>query len=264
MCGYYFHFCYFCALQKNFNMNLAAFNLFLGVMSLIALIVFVALYFVKAGYGIFRTSSWGTAISNKLAWILMEAPVFLVMCVMWMYSERRFEPVILTFFLFFQLHYFQRAFIFPLLLKGKSKMPLAIMSMGILFNLLNGYMQGEWIFYLAPATMYQSDWFTSPYFIIGTLLFFTGMLVNWSSDYIIRHLRKPGDTRHYLPQKGMYRYVTSANYFGEIVEWAGWAILTCSASRRHLETLSRGIRRRGRYTEAGISFSLLGDFFITN
>ena len=43
-------------------------------------------------------------------------------------------------------------------------------------------------------------------------------------------LRKPGDTRHYLPQKGMYRYVTSANYFGEILEWAGWAILTCSLS----------------------------------
>ncbi len=56
------------------------------------------------------------------------------------------------------------------------------------------------------------------------------MLLNWHSDYIIRHLRKPGDTRHYLPQKGMYRYVTSANYFGEIVEWAGWAILTCSLS----------------------------------
>lgn len=59
---------------------------------------------------------------------------------------------------------------------------------------------------------------------------FAGMLLNWQSDYIIRHLRKPGDTRHYLPQKGMYRYVTSANYFGEIVEWAGWAILTCSLS----------------------------------
>ena len=91
-------------------------------------------------------------------------------------------------------------------------------------------MQGKWIFYLAPETMYQSGWFTSPWFIIGTLLFFAGMLLNWQSDYIIRHLRKPGDTRHYLPQKGMYRYVTSANYFGEIVEWAGWAILTCSLS----------------------------------
>jgi len=93
-------------------MNIAAFNLFLGVMSLIALVVFIALYFVKAGYGIFRTASWGVAISNKLAWIWMEAPVFLVMCVMWIYSERRFEPVIFTFFLFFQIHYFQRAFSF--------------------------------------------------------------------------------------------------------------------------------------------------------
>ena len=147
-----------------------------------------------------------------------------------MHSERRFDPVILTFFIFFQIHYFQRAFVFPLLLTGKSKMPLAIMSMGILFNLLNGYMQGEWIFYLSPEGMYHSGWFTSAWFIAGSLLFFAGMLMNWHSDYIIRHLRKPGDTRHYLPQKGMYRYVTSANYLGEIIEWAGWAILTCSLS----------------------------------
>ena len=53
-------------------MSITAFNLFLGVMSLIALIVFIALYFGKAGYGIFRTASWGVAISNKLAWILMD------------------------------------------------------------------------------------------------------------------------------------------------------------------------------------------------
>ena len=172
-------------------MTMNAFNLFLGIMSLIALIVFIALYFVKAGYGIFRTASWGVAISNKLAWILMEAPVFLVMCWMWVHSERRFDPVILMFFIFFQIHYFQRAFVFPLLLTGKSKMPLAIMSMGILFNLLNGYMQGQWIFHLAPEGMYGIDWFMSPWFILGTLLFFIGMLVNWHSDYIIRHLRNP-------------------------------------------------------------------------
>ena len=65
------------------------------------------------------------------------------------------------------------------------------MAMGILFNLLNGYMQGQWIFHLAPEGMYGIDWFMSPWFILGTLLFFTGMLVNWHSDYIIRHLRKP-------------------------------------------------------------------------
>ena len=53
------------------------------------------------------------------------------------------------------------------------------------------------------------------------------MGINLHSDYVIRHLRLPGDTRHYLPQKGFYRYVTSANYFGEIVEWTGFALL-CS------------------------------------
>ena len=74
------------------------------------------------------------------------------------------------------------------------------------------------------------DWLKTPQFILGVLLFFTGMGINWYSDYVIRHLRKPGDTRHYLPSQGMYRYVTSANYFGEIIEWAGWAILTWSLS----------------------------------
>ncbi|MDE6680105.1 MAG: 3-oxo-5-alpha-steroid 4-dehydrogenase, partial [Muribaculaceae bacterium] len=42
------------------------------------------------------------------------------------------------------------------------------------------------------------------------------------------HLRRPGDTRHYIPRGGMFRYVTSANYFGELIEWTGYAILTWS------------------------------------
>ena len=63
--------------------------------------------------------------------------------------------------LIFELHYFQRSFIFPLLIKGKSKMPAGIMLMGITFNLLNGYMQGEWIFYLAPQDMYTKSWLHS-------------------------------------------------------------------------------------------------------
>lgn len=211
-------------------MDKETFDLFLGVMSIIALFVFIALYFIKAGYGMFRTSSWGFSINNKLAWMLMEAPVFVVMAVLWWYSDRRCSLVPLIFFLLFQLHYFQRSFIFPLLMKGKSRMPIAIMLMGVLFNLLNGFMQGEWLFYLAPDTLYTADWLTTPQFVLGVLLFFTGMAVNWHSDHIIRHLRKPGDTRHYLPSKGMYRYVTSANYFGEIMEWAGWAVLTWSLS----------------------------------
>ncbi len=211
-------------------MDLHSFNIFLGAMSLIALVVFISLYFVKAGYGMFRSSSWGMSINNRLAWILMESPVFIVMFVLWFGSERRFMAVPLVLFLLFQLHYFQRSFIFPFLIKGNSKMPVAIMLMGVIFNILNGYMQGIWLFYLSPFDMYIVDWFTTPQFIIGICIFFLGMIINMNSDHIIRHLRQPGDTKHYLPAKGMYKYVTSANYFGELLEWGGWAILTWSLS----------------------------------
>ena len=149
----------------------------------------------------------------------MEAPVFIVMLVLWAGSERQFETVPLLFFLFFELHYFQRAFIFPFLMKGKSRMPIAIMLMGVVFNVLNGLMQGEWLFYLAPEGLYTDAWLGTPSFWLGVILFFIGMGINLHSDSVIRH---------YLPQKGMYRYVTSGNYFGELVEWIGFAVLTCS------------------------------------
>lgn len=109
-------------------------------------------------------------------------------------------------------------------------MPLGIVTMGAVFNVLNACMQGGWIFYFAPDGLYTPQWLASPQFIAGTLVFFAGMAVNLHSDHIIRNLRKPGDTGHYLPKGGMFRYVTSANYFGEIVEWTGFAILTWSAA----------------------------------
>lgn len=71
-------------------MSIESFNLFLLVMGLVALVVFIALYFVRAGYGMFRSRSWGISVNNKIAWILMEAPVFLVMGWLWWHSDRRF------------------------------------------------------------------------------------------------------------------------------------------------------------------------------
>ena len=63
---------------------------------------------------------------------------------------------------------------------------------------------------------------------IGGALFVAGMAVNLHSDHIIRHLRRPGDTRHYIPRGGMFRYVSSANYFGELLEWVGFAVASWS------------------------------------
>lgn len=211
-------------------MDQGTFQLFLWVMSAVAFFVFIALYYVKAGYGMFRTPSWGISVNNKLAWVLMEAPVFIIMFWLWGRSGVGFSLPVYFFFLIFQLHYLQRAFVFPFLLKGNSRMPIAIMGMAILFNVLNGLMQAGGLFYFPPEGLYADGfaYILKPHALIGIALFFLGMGINLHSDHVIRHLRKPGDTKHYLPARGLYRYVTSANYFGELVEWTGFAILTFS------------------------------------
>ena len=197
-------------------------------MMALAVVVFLALQRITAGYGMMYDRRWGPVVGNRLGWILMEAPVFVAMALFWISSPRRGDIAPAVMASLFMLHYFQRSFIFPLLIKGKGRMPLAVIAMGVIFNLVNSYMIGGWIFYVSPAEMYRADWLLSWQFIAGTLLFFAGMAINIHSDNIIRHLRKPGDTRHYIPRGGLFRYVTSANYLGEFVEWSGYALLTWS------------------------------------
>ena len=201
----------------------------LFIMFLVGLVVFVSLYFVDAGYGKMRTEKWGPAINNKVGWFLMEVPVFIAMLYLWGISPVRGRIPYLLFFLIFEMHYFQRSFIFPFLMRGNSKMPIVIMGLSVLWNLINGYVQGYWLFHIAPVySPYSADWVTDPRFIAGTAIFIIGFIINLHSDHVIRHLRQPGDTNHYLPKQGMYKYVTSANYFGEITEWLGFALLTWS------------------------------------
>lgn len=204
------------------------FNIFLAVMSAIAVVVFISLFFVDAGYGKFYNRKWGPSVGNRTGWVLMEAPVFIAMLLLWLLSDRTADPARIILLLIFEAHYFQRSFIFPMLIRGKSRMPLSIILMGVLFNTLNALMQGGWIFYISAPERYTMAWLADPRFITGLLIFAAGIYINISSDSIIRHLRKPGDTRHYLPKEGMFKYVTSANYFGEFVEWVGFAILTWS------------------------------------
>lgn len=215
-------------------MMASAFYIYLWVMIGLAVIVFIALNFVDAGYGMLLNNKWGKTISNKKAWFLMELPIFLSMLILWLSSPHRFEIAPIIFLLLFEIHYLQRVFIFPFLIKGKGSMPLGIMFMGIAFNIMNAMMQGYWIFYEAYRVYdnpYPISWLWSPQFIIGVIIFISGFIINLHSDYIIRHLRKSkDDTKHYLPKGGLFKYVTSANYLGELLEWLGFAIFTWSIS----------------------------------
>ena len=114
-----------------------------------AIIVFIALFFFKAGYGYLSTANWGPKINNKAGWVIMESPAFiflLLYVIDYLVSGRdtgNEKTVLLIMAAFFLVHYFQRAFIFPFLLRGKGEMPILIMVMGMTFNGLNSYFIGS-------------------------------------------------------------------------------------------------------------------------
>ncbi|MCH5239219.1 MAG: DUF1295 domain-containing protein [Muribaculaceae bacterium] len=197
-------------------------------MAVLAVIVFIALHRITAGYGMMGNRKWGPTVNNRLGWFIMELPAFASMVILWAFSPRHDAAAPCVFASLFLLHYFQRTFIFPFLIRGKNRMPWAIILMGLVFNTINAYLIGGWIFYISPESLYQPSWLLSPLFFLGTFIFFTGMGINLYSDHVIRSLRAPGDSAHYIPNKGFYKYVASANYFGETVEWVGFAILTWS------------------------------------
>lgn len=190
-------------------------------------LVFPALFFIAAPYGRHRRRGWGPTIDDTLGWVLMEAPSALTFAACFALGARRASPVAIAFLLLWEAHYVHRAFIFPFRRSGAPRrMPLAVAAMAALFNLMNGYLNGRWLNTLSPP--YPDGWLTDPRFLIGAALFVVGYGINLQSDEILRHLRAPGETGYKIPTGGLYRWVSSPNYLGEMIEWTGFAIASWS------------------------------------
>ncbi|XP_053880157.1 3-oxo-5-alpha-steroid 4-dehydrogenase 2 isoform X2 [Malaclemys terrapin pileata] len=167
-----------------------------------------------------------TRVPARGAWFLQELPSFLVPALLLaLRSQPRLEPLGCRLLCgMFCGHYFHRTFIYSFFTRGRP-FPLQILLFGTLFCIYNGFLQGYYMIYCAQ---YPKDWFTDFRFTSGVLLFLIGMGINIHSDILLRQLRKPGDHTYKIPQGGLFTYVSGANFFGEIVEWFGYAIATWS------------------------------------
>ncbi|KAK4523244.1 hypothetical protein GAYE_PCTG44G1137 [Galdieria yellowstonensis] len=182
--------------------------IFLGFLFLAA-ITFPLLLVVDAPYGKLFSSSWGPTIRTDIDKSRLKEPAYLLLSIM------------------FLVHYLQRAFIFPLLMKTPGKPTSVIVVLSALgWNLINGYLVGRGLFHFEAKL--ARDWHKSPIFIIGALCWLCGFLINLHSDHILRSLRKPGEKGYKIPHGGFFRWVSCANYFGEMVEWFGWALASQS------------------------------------
>lgn len=193
----------------------------------IAVIIFPIVLRITAPYGRHTTRQWGPLISNRLGWILMESPALLFFACLFLFGTNIHTIPTWIFFSAWMIHYINRTVIFPFRVRTKSKkMPVLIVIMAFSFNLVNGFNNG---YYLGSiSTGYSIQWLIDPRFLTGIILFMAGLIINWKSDNILIHLRKPGETGYTIPKGWLFNYISCPNHFGEILEWSGFALMTWS------------------------------------
>jgi 3-oxo-5-alpha-steroid 4-dehydrogenase 1 len=182
-------------------------------------------------------------VPATLAWILQECPSFIVSAAVAyagpsprLHSSSsiggggKFSLTSGTILLSLYLcHYFYRAFIFPFRIRGGKPTPAGIMMMAFAFCLFNGWLQSRWLAAHADFTADINMIFSSRV-VTGILLWAIGLAINLDADATLRSLRGPGETGYKIPRGGAFALVSGANFFGEIIEWTGFAIAASAAA----------------------------------
>ncbi len=189
---------------------------------LIALVLFPIILNYKAPYGRHSSKKWGKTIPNKTGWILMELPALLVCPTLYFTYTPSLYSLNTVFISLWVFHYFNRTIIYPIRIKTKGKeMPLIIALSAIFFNIINGLVNGYFLIKTDYANINISM------LLIGLFLFMGGLILNiWSDNQLIT-LRKENEVNKYvIPKGGLFNYISCPNFFGELIEWFGFALMT--------------------------------------
>ena len=186
---------------------------------MIALIVLPINLIYKAPYGKHSTKKWGKSIDNKTGWILMELPALLTCPVIYFTITEEINLNV-VFIVLWITHYLNRTVIYPLRIKTKGKkIPIAIVASAFFFNMVNGILNGYFL------TLLQFESISELYLILGFIIFIIGFYINISSDNLLIKLRT-NQKGYVIPNGKLFNYVSCPNFFGEIIEWLGFAIMT--------------------------------------
>jgi hypothetical protein len=120
----------------------------------------------------------------------------------------------------FIAHYFHRFLIYPFRTHSMSDSNVLIVLLAFGFTATNGYLN-------AKDLLAENANSNILVFIVGMVLFVYGFYINFESDSILIKLRLKStpEKKYFIPNEGYFRYVASANYFGEIVEWFGFYLM---------------------------------------
>lgn len=201
-------------------------------------LTFFTTTFIKAPYGRYSTSKgWGPLLPARFAWFVMESPNLIAVLVIQIHYANplcRAAPCNNVLLLLFSLHYLNRAVLYPLRMnRNASPMPASVTLLAFLYCCWNGLTQA---LSLGVVNALPAAHATSPQFLLGVCIFFLGAFINVHSDALLQALRHqpPGNkvgshvprAAYKIPRGGFFDLlgVSCANYTGEIIEWAGFAV----------------------------------------
>lgn len=201
-------------------------------------LVFIAVLAISSFLGTYRKANpYGrhvfpgqtSMMAARPAWLLFECPQWWAFALTFWLTAQSPSMTAVVLFALWQSHYVYRAILYPLRRNDQGKQfPLSGVIFGIIFNALNGFANGYAVVH-APHLATHA-WFSDPRFIGGLLLAVSGWLINFHADSTLIKLRSDGSTGYKIPYGGFFRWVSGANYFGEILLWTGWAILSWTAA----------------------------------
>lgn len=197
------------------------------LMILVGLLTFYVTMIINAPYGRYspdnKNSIWGPLINPKLAWVFMESPNLITPLLFYHFLTCRglafqVNTVLMGFFL---IHYIHRTIIYPCyrMPDTASPMPVTVCGLAFAFCSWNSFQQ---CLSLLIVNRYSISWYKDMRFQIGMLMAVVGMTINIYGDSVLLKLKKR--KTYAIPQGYLFDYISCVNYFGEILEWTGFAI----------------------------------------
>ncbi|CEM11568.1 unnamed protein product [Vitrella brassicaformis CCMP3155] len=177
---------------------------------------------------------WGPLLPAGIAWFLLEVPNLLgALSVALTCPRADCRQLTVNGFLLmmFLIHYINRSIVYPLRTRGRGT-PLAIVLMAMGFCTYNSTMQAHHLCYVARFDSGDGAALLRLILLVaGSLLFLIGFIINVQSDAHLINLRKAStsaggrpDDHYTMPTGALFEYVSCANYFGESLEWSGYAL----------------------------------------
>ena len=205
--------------------------------------IFLSLLFIKAYYGKFFNSNSEDSnciqkllrkifpvIPSRISWIIQECPCVFVTIFFLIYYHENLNLKNILVIAPFLIHYIHRTFIFPFVIHSSKNNPLEITLMAFTFCFFNALMINRSIFCLIIDYIEENFWL---HYFYGLATFGLGMYINIHSDYSMikqRNANKDTNNKYIIPRGFMYELISCPNYFGELVKWLGFFVLSNSIS----------------------------------